>query len=72
MCKQLVPNLGEKTNYVVNYRNLQLFLSLGMKLTEIRRVFKVKQSDWMKSYIDFNTKNKPKTLLIVFKKTFSS
>ena len=31
--KKLIPNLGDKTNYVVHYRNLQLYLSPGMKLT---------------------------------------
>ena len=35
--KQLIPNLGNKTNYIVHYRNLQLYLTLGMKLTKIRR-----------------------------------
>ena len=28
--KKLIPNLGNKTNYVVHYRNLQWYLSLGM------------------------------------------
>ena len=66
---RLVPNLGNKSKYVVHYRNLQLYLSLGMKLTRIHKILKFKQSDWLKKYIDFNT-DKRKMQLIVFKKTF--
>ena len=56
--KELIPNLGNKTNYVVHYRILQLYLALGMKLTRIHKVLKFKQSDWMKKYIDFNTEKR--------------
>ena len=35
---KLIPNLGDKTNYVLHYRNLQLYLSLGMILTKKKNV----------------------------------
>ena len=56
--KKLIPNLGNKTRYVVHYRNIQLYLSLGMKLTKIHRALQFKQSNWMKKNIDFNTKKR--------------
>ena len=43
--KKLFTNLGSKTSYVVHYINLQLYLSLGMKLTKIQKVLTFKQSD---------------------------
>ena len=56
--KKLILNLSDKTNYVVHYKNLQLYLSLGMKLTKIHKVLRFRQSDCMKEYIDFNTEKR--------------
>ena len=54
--KKLMPNLGNKTKYVLQYRNLRMYLSLGMKLTKIHRVLKFKQSDWIGKCTAVNTK----------------
>ena len=50
--------MGNTTNYVVHCRNLQLYLSLGVKLTKNHRVLKLMKSDWMKEYINFNTEKR--------------
>ena len=43
--KKLIPNLGNKINYVLYYKNLQLYFSLGMTLTKIHRALKFEQPD---------------------------
>ena len=44
--KKLVPNLGDKVDYVVHYRHLPYCLSLGMKLVKIHRILKFKLKNW--------------------------
>ena len=34
---KLIPHLGKRNEYVLHYRNLQLYLELGMKCTKIHR-----------------------------------
>ena len=65
---KLIPRLGDKINYVLHSRNLQLYLSRGIKLTKIHKVLKFKQSDWMKKYIDFNTVKRINTANSIEKK----
>ena len=52
---KLIPNLGIKSKYVALYKNLQLYLLFGIKLTGIHEILKFKQSDWLKKYTDFIT-----------------
>ena len=67
---KLDPNLGNKTKYVVHFKNLHLHLSLGIKLTKVHRILKFKPSDRLKKYIDFNT-GKRKNAANSFEKDFS-
>ena len=53
--KKLIPNLWDKNNYVVHYKTLMQYLSLGMKLKKIHRGIKFIESDFLKPYIDKNT-----------------
>ena len=53
--EKLVPNLRNKERYVLHYRNLQLYISLGMRLTKVHRALRFDQSPWMEPYIKMNT-----------------
>ena len=68
---KLISMLRDKEEYVLHYRNLQLYLDLGLKIKKVHRVLEFDQSPRLKQYIDFNTE-KRKHAKIHSKRTSSS
>ena len=58
--EKLIPNLRDKEKYVLHYKNLKQYLGLGLELTRIHRGIKFEESEWLKPYIDMNTKLRTK------------
>ena len=52
---KLIPTSKSNEKYVLHYRNLQLYLDLGLSLMKVHRVLEFDQSPWLKQYINFNT-----------------
>ena len=53
--EKLIPNLRDKTKYVIHYKNLIQCLDMGLKVTRIHRGIRFVESEWMKPYINKNT-----------------
>ena len=58
--EKMVPNLHDKDRYVLYYRNLQLYMSLGMRLAKVHRAVRFDQSPWMEPYMWTNTELRKK------------
>lgn len=56
--EKLVTTLLDKERYVLHYRNLKLYLSLGMEVKKIHRVLSFHQEAYLRPYIDFNTEKR--------------
>ena len=54
--EKLIPNLNNKTNYVVHYENLKLHENLGLKIVKIHRGIKFEESAWLEEHINLSTK----------------
>ena len=46
---------------IIHIRNLEQALNHGLILKKVHRVIKLNQKDWLKPYIDMNTKLREKT-----------
>ena len=54
--------LDDKKKYVIHVRNLKQVLNHGLVLEKVRRVMKLNQETWLKSYIDMNTELRKKAI----------
>ena len=53
--EKLIPNLNDKTKYVVNHRTLKCYERHGIKATKVYRGIQYQERPWMKKYISLNT-----------------
>ena len=53
--EKLVLTLENKEKYVVHHKNLQFYLSQGMRLKKVHRVIEFDQGPWVEPYIRMNT-----------------
>ena len=54
--EKLVANLQDKTEHVMNIRNLKQALNHGLVLKQLHRIIiKFNQNAWLKPYFDMNT-----------------
>ena len=58
--EKLITSLSDKKDYVVNYRILKLYLSLGVKLMKVNKCLEFTQAPFMKPYIMLNTELRTK------------
>ena len=68
--EMLIPNLRDETKYVLNYKTLKLYLSVGLKLKTIHRGISFYEEAWMNSYIEKNTNLRAKKDATEFEKDF--
>ena len=54
--KKLICSIEDKENYVIHIRVLKQALNHGLVLRKVHRVIQFNQEDWLKPYIDMNTK----------------
>ena len=53
-----LATVKDKDFYILHYRNLQLYVSLGLQVKRIHAGIVFKQEPIMKSYVDFNSEKR--------------
>ena len=53
--EKLVPNLHDKTEYMILIRNSKQALNHGLVLKKVHGMIKFNQNTWLKPYIDMTT-----------------
>ena len=59
--EKLMADLYDRKEYVLHYVELKSYISMGVKLTNVRRVLKFKQKPWLRGYMDFCTQRRAAT-----------
>ena len=67
--KQL-ETLFSKTEYVCHYSMLKFLVEQGLIITKLHKVLRFRQSDFLKVYIDMNTRLRQEIGISEFKKNF--
>ena len=58
--EKLICNIEDKEKYVVHIKVLKQALNHGLVLKKVHRVIQFNKKDWLKPYIDLNTKLRQK------------
>ena len=56
--EKLLATFDDKDFYILHYRNLQLYVSLGLRIKKIHAGIIFKQGPIMKLYVDFNSEKR--------------
>ena len=55
---KLMCDVPNEQNYMMHHRVFKFYISMGMKVTKIHCVYRLKQDNWLEKYIDHNTKKR--------------
>ena len=58
--KKLICDWTDKKKYLIHYRMLKFYVRHGMVVEKVHEIISFKQSNWLESYISFNTQKRNK------------